>query len=103
MLRLRRLRADYFGNDLFSDPAWDILLELYATEVAGGRIAGSALAAVIDVPATTVLRWLRRLEADGWVRREDDQLDGRRMWLHLSKQGISRIEAYLDAWSSWSV
>ena len=65
MLVLRRKRADFFGADLFSDPAWDILLELYETQLTGRRIAVSALAAVIDVPATTVLRWVTNSRARG--------------------------------------
>jgi hypothetical protein len=30
LLKMRRNRDRFFGADMFADPAWDILLELYA-------------------------------------------------------------------------
>ncbi len=34
-IKLRRLRDSYFPADLFADPAWDILLDLFAARLEG--------------------------------------------------------------------
>ena len=99
VLKLRRLRQDFFNGGLFSDPAWDILLELYATALSGRRIAVMALADVISAPLSTVIRWVKKLELDGWVRRAHDPFDGRRVWVYLSDKSQQQLDAYFEAWS----
>jgi hypothetical protein len=62
---MRRRRSAVFGEGLFSDPAWDILLELFAAEL-GGRSVG--LADLTHVaPRSTLARWLTALEERGLV------------------------------------
>ena len=34
VIRARRLRARYFSEELFADPAWDMLLDLLQAEIA---------------------------------------------------------------------
>ncbi|MDE2442650.1 MAG: MarR family transcriptional regulator, partial [Betaproteobacteria bacterium] len=43
-LKARRLREEMFGSELFSDPAWDILLDLYTAEARGESVQISSLA-----------------------------------------------------------
>jgi len=38
IIRARRLRARYFPEDLFADPAWDMLLDLLQAEIAKLRV-----------------------------------------------------------------
>ena len=97
VLKLRRRRQEFFGGGLFSDPAWDILLELYETALSGRRIAITALADVICAPLSTVIRWVKKLEQDGWVHRVDDPFDGRRVWIYLSDNSLRQLDAYFDA------
>jgi DNA-binding MarR family transcriptional regulator len=93
----RKLRSTFFGSDLFTDPAWDILLELYAAELGQQRVTVTDVGVAADVPATTALRWLRKLEQDGLVERTNDRFDGRRVWLTLSTKGSSAMRRYFDA------
>lgn len=90
----RSARRSFFDSQLFADPAWDILLELYALECEQRRVAVSELSMNAGVPGTTALRWIDRLEADGLVTRRDDQLDARRVWISLSAKGSSGMEAF---------
>jgi hypothetical protein len=60
IIEMRRRRSAVFGEGLFSDPAWDILLELFAAEL-GGRSLGLADLAHI-APRSTLARWLSALE-----------------------------------------
>ena len=94
LLRLRRNRERFFDADLFADPAWDMLLELYAAELGQRRIAITSLCAGAAVPATTALRWIGHLEQKQLVRREKDHLDARRYFISLTGKGLEAIENY---------
>jgi DNA-binding MarR family transcriptional regulator len=95
VIAARAARRHHFESDLFADPAWDILLELYALRREQRRTSVSKLCIAAAVPTTTALRWLDKLQADGLVEREDDPCDGRRVWVALSAKGFRALEAYL--------
>lgn len=101
LLWARRLRDQQFGFGLFADPAWDILLEVYAADLAQQRISVSDLRARAGVPKTTAMRWISKLEEDGWLVRQADPLDRRRYWLSLTSQASERLRGYFEAvWPS---
>jgi hypothetical protein len=58
VIQARRLRSRYFSEELFADPAWDMLLDLLQAEIAHLRVPVSSLCIAAAVPATTALRWL---------------------------------------------
>lgn len=80
MLKMRRLRDQFFDGELFADPAWDMLLELYAAELGQQRISTGRLCVAAAVPTTTALRWISTLENKGLVERKADPFDGRRFY-----------------------
>ena len=85
LLKLRRHRDRFFDSDLFADPAWDILLALYAASLAQLRVSVTSLCHSAAVPATTALRWINQLEGRGLIARRNDPMDGRRQFLTLSE------------------
>jgi DNA-binding MarR family transcriptional regulator len=93
VIRARRSRDTIFG-DLFSDPAWDILLELYAATLSKTRIPTSKLCKAAAVPATTALRWIEKLDRMGWVLRRADPFDSRRVFVELTPTGATAMETY---------
>ena len=95
VIKSRRRRERYFGGELFGEPAWEILLELYAAEQADEKLSVSGACHVSGAPGTTALRYVNRLQKDGWIRRDQDSLDGRRCWLRLTEQGLSAMQNYL--------
>lgn len=101
--KARKIRSTFFGEDLFGDPAWDILLELYACELRQQRISVSSASAAAGVPATTALRWMAILEEKNLVSRENDLLDGRRVWISLTSRGKSLMHRYFTATSVTSL
>ncbi len=104
VLEARRARVKFFPAELFSDPAWDLLLELYARELAGQRVAVTELSAITGLAATTSLRWICKLEADGLVVRADDPLDRRRQRVGLTAEAVSKMQRYFaDISSAFSV
>jgi DNA-binding MarR family transcriptional regulator len=96
ILRMRRGREAVFGRELFGEPAWDLLLELYAAEVMHRHMSVSDACEASAVPATTALRWIQKLEKDGWVKRQADPFDGRRFWISLTERGTTAMRSYLS-------
>lgn len=95
ILRSRRQREKSFGADLFGEPAWDILLELYAAESTQKRLSVSGACYASAVPYTTGLRWVLKLEKDGWIKRVSDPFDGRRCWVELTEHAFSAMRTHL--------
>lgn len=96
ILKARRNRAQFFEAELFADPAWDILLELYAAELGQRRMSITSLCIGAAVPATTALRWLRTLEKKGLLVCKADPCDGRRVFVRLSGTAANCMAAYFD-------
>ena len=94
VLRSRRKRDTIFGQALFGEPAWDMLLELYVAERLGRNLSISGLCYSSAVPATTALRWIDRLEREGWLARKADELDRRRYWVFLTERGSAAMLKY---------
>jgi DNA-binding MarR family transcriptional regulator len=96
-IRARRLREQYFESELFADPAWDMLLDLYAARLEKQRVAVSSLCIAAAVPATTALRWIKTLTDLGLLVRASDPQDGRRVYIELSANAAARMEGYFKA------
>ena len=84
VIRARRLRDRFFGTGLFEDPAWDMLLDLFAAELEGARVSVSSLCIAAAVAPTTALRWIGRLTDAGLLERAPDAADRRRAFVKLS-------------------
>jgi hypothetical protein len=97
MIRLRRLRDQYFPADMFADPAWDILLDLLAAKLERRMVAVSSLCIAASVPATTALRWIRTMTEHGLLDRKADPMDGRRVFIELSDSTAGAMTKYMVA------
>jgi hypothetical protein len=95
--RANAVRRAFFNNaeTLFVDPAWEILLDLYIQDREGGRVSVSSACIAAQVPATTGLRWLERLQRDGLISRAPDPRDGRKVYVALTGDAIARVERCL--------
>lgn len=91
----RRRRNGFFDEDLFGEPAWDILLDLFSSQVIGRRISITSACIASCVPQATALRWLQVLIDRGLIERVPDPVDGRRAWLHLPEKTYVTIANYL--------
>ena len=98
MYRERRAREAAFGCglELFGEPAWDMLLDLYIAQAEGKRVAVSSACIAAVVPATTALRWIASLTRRGFVVESDDASDGRRSFLRLSEKGTEAMELFFQ-------
>lgn len=96
MLQARRLRARHFNRVMFAEPAWDILLLLYLADSSEGRQTIGQLAELVETPLTTVLRWVGYLEKEHLVERRDHPTDRRIVFIRLTDNGRTNLDAYLD-------
>ncbi|HEU0311150.1 MAG TPA: MarR family winged helix-turn-helix transcriptional regulator [Sphingomicrobium sp.] len=94
VIRARRLRARFFDEELFADPAWDMLLDLLQAEIAQHRVPVSSLCIAAAVPATTALRWIKSMTDAGLFKRRADPHDGRRVFVELSPQASEAMRRY---------
>lgn len=96
VIRARRLRSRYFEEELFADPAWDMLLDLLQAELAQLRVPVSSLCIAAAVPATTALRWLKTMTQQGIFVRRADPHDGRRVFVELAPQASEALRRYFS-------
>ena len=96
LIEARRVRSDLFSPMLFSDPAWDVLLELYARDLEEQPVNISRLTAAVPVAATTTLRWLDRLEEEALITRRGDDRHAKRIFIALSQYGRSLMDRYFN-------
>lgn len=74
----RRLSAafaigrQFFGADLVSAPAAEVLLRLYAAEIEGRYLTADDLASAIRLSSAVMLRWIAILLGRRLVELEDD-------------------------------
>ena len=94
VIRARRLRARFFSEELFADPAWDMLLDLLQAEIAQLRVPVSSLCIAAAVPATTALRWIKTMTEAGLFNRREDPHDGRRIFVELSHEASQALRRY---------
>jgi DNA-binding MarR family transcriptional regulator len=94
IIRARRMRSRYFDEELFADPAWDMLLDLLQAEISKLRVPVSSLCIAAAVPATTALRWLKTMVQQGLFLRSADPHDGRRVFVELAPQTSLALRRY---------
>lgn len=95
-IRARNKRDQAFGEDLFFDPAWSILLELYVHHRQRTAMSITSLCVASKIPPSTGLRWIALLEKRGLVTRQSDPFDRRKSYAILTEDAIERVERALD-------
>jgi DNA-binding MarR family transcriptional regulator len=95
IVRARRLRDRYVGTGLFEDPAWDMMLDLYAAHLERAHVSVSSLCIAAAVAPTTALRWIARLTEAGLFERRPDPFDRRRAFMSLTERGLDAMRRYV--------
>ena len=96
-IRARRLRDQFFAPELFADPAWDMLLDLYAAQLERRRVSVSSLCIAAAVPPTTALRWIGTMHDANLFGREPDPGDKRRAHITLTQRAADAMRGYFAA------
>jgi DNA-binding MarR family transcriptional regulator len=92
----RTMRPDDGIKKLYGEAVWDIFLDLYIAEAEAKRISVTSMCIGSGVAPTTALRYMTMLIGAGWLVREEDEVDNRRVYVKLSRSGKAQMDAYLD-------
>ena len=90
----RRSRLVSVAN-LFADPAWFILLDLFVRQHSGLQTSVSSACHASFSPVTTALRHLAILTERKIIEREYDSVDQRRILLRLTQDASAEIQRTL--------
>lgn len=91
----RRARKRQFPKQLFGEPAWDMLLDLYINQKGQRAVSVSSLCIASMVPATTALRYISMLEQNGLLKKTPAEHDRRLSLVELTDEGYEAMEEYL--------
>lgn len=89
-------RDQIFKSDAFSDPAWDMLLDLAMAEASGRCVSVTSLCLASGVATTTAMRRMDDLQEADLVERFPDSNDRRRTLVRLTETGRARMHAFLE-------
>lgn len=95
-IRRRARRLSYLRAELLAEPAWDIMLHVYHSELVQRRTTVSELAEQTGFPITTLDRWLKMLEVDGLVHRRMDPNDPISVRVSLSAKGLEAMDGFFS-------
>lgn len=99
MLRkIRKVRSRYFPEELFSDPCWEMLLDLYDARLSGEEVTVTGLGVTSGVPLSTAMRRMQELQKHGLIERIDDLNDKRRQLVTLTPGGLRAIDDFFDGY-----
>jgi DNA repair protein RadC len=91
------LRQQLIGSpELFGEPAWDMLLDLFIHECERKRLSLSSLCVQSSIPWSSALRLIKKLCDAGIMRRLPDPADRRRNFMRLEPDIHQRMRAYFS-------
>jgi DNA-binding MarR family transcriptional regulator len=93
LLRKRQRRVRLFGKAMFREPAWEMLVFLYA-EQDQQPFTIASLSSHSGAPATTALRWIDYLEKRRLVRRQAHPTDARAVYVELTDEAQHSLDLY---------
>lgn len=93
ILSFRRYRSRALSPDIFGEPAWELLLEVFVADAEGAPMTARIAAERSKTPPSVMSRWLKHLSAKELVIGDGDgNLDDE---LTLSGAGMAAIEIVL--------
>jgi DNA-binding MarR family transcriptional regulator len=97
MLRLRKAAKSCFGPPVLSEPAWSLMLALYTADAARKQLHIGSVAKRADVPRSTALRWLTKLQQSGFVMLEPEPSDKRAIRVRMTEDGAEAMQRSFTA------
>ena len=97
MISVRFMRDRFFESDLFFDPSWSMLIDLYRAELTGKDLSVTSVCIGSGVADTTALRYIKLLEERDYIYRVADPMDRRRAFLRLTNAARDRLRSYFGS------
>jgi DNA-binding response OmpR family regulator len=96
---MRKVRSKYLPEEIFSDPCWEMLLDLYEARLTSTQVTITKLGMTSGVPLSTALRRIGELRAHGLIDRQEDTTDRRRTYVTLTDHGLVALDSFFEAYS----
>lgn len=92
---VRRYRDRAFGKaELFGEPSWDMLVDLFIAIEEGRRLTAAELCSVAGAPFHTAYRWLALMESQGLVVRLFSENDPKESGIIISAQARQDMKVF---------
>jgi Fic family protein len=98
--RARRDRERVFDDEIFADPAWDLLLDLFVRSSRNEQVSISSACHAASVPEATALRYLKALTEKNYVERISHPNDRRSTTLKMTPLGSNLMIEWLEHFRS---
>ena len=95
LFRHRRRRDESLGGELFGEPAWDLLLDLFIARCQRRPVSIISASVAASIPVKSALPWLLRLEEHGLVERIYEAQDEALTLVAISDAGFDRMTGLL--------
>lgn len=95
VLKIRQMRKNIISDEIFADPAWDILLDLTLAKLEDRTTSISSLCVAACVPNTTALRWINNLLDVGILVKYPDVIDRRRHYITISDEIYFKMKSFI--------
>lgn len=92
----RRIRDGSFSGELFGEPAWDIMLHLYAAREEARRVSVASACAAAAVPPSAGLRYLNAMLKLGLITTTPAPQNGDEASVELSEVSRRRMTQLLS-------
>ncbi len=91
IIEMRRRRADHAELAQSVEPAWDIMLDIYACTLEEIELSVTAVGITAGIAPATAQRWIKRLAALGVMEMLADPRDRRRKMVRLSPSALAAM------------
>lgn len=93
---LRRSRGSFFPADLFAEPGWDLLLDLYIARREGGIVTTTAASVAACVPYSTGYKWIEKMADQGILYLSRSPSDKRLTLVALTDAAVQQMDDLLS-------
>jgi hypothetical protein len=98
LYKARQLRTDFVGEkDLFGEPAWDILLDLFIRQAGAEPFSVEDAVINANTSRATGLRWVQALMHHGLVAIAPAAIDTDQQLVQLTPAGFEGMSRYLES------
>jgi len=99
IVKTRNRRGQHLRGELFAEPAWDMLLDLFVAHLEGRRVYVTSLCIAANAPTSTALRYIQDMLKNGEILSASDPKDGRRRWLSLAENTVVAMTEIVRAFA----
>lgn len=100
LIKVYGIKSKIFKESIFTDPVWNMLMELFKAHLIGERISVSTLHMISGTSSATASRRILDMEYAGLIERIPDENDRRRTYARLTDNSVDLLQQYFGAINS---